>query len=78
MYNREKRKLVCKRICRLLHQIRYNSPNTEKISNIIDSTYNKHVTIYENIKHKIKLQIDAYNDCYKNNNKKFDWLFTIF
>ena len=35
-----------------------NSPNTEKMSNIIDSTYNKHVTIYENIKPKIQLQID--------------------
>ena len=47
------------------------------MSNIIDSTYNKHVTIYENIKPKIQLQIDAYNDCYKNNNKKFDWLLMI-
>ena len=51
-----------------------NDPNTEKMSNIINNSYAKYVSIYENIKNLIKLQTDAYNTCYKNNNQKFDWL----
>ena len=54
-----------------------NDPNTEKMSNIINNSYAKYVTIYENNKNLIKLQTDAYNTCYKNNNQKFDWLLMI-
>lgn len=50
-----------------------NDPGTEKMTDIIDSSYNKHVTIYENIKDRIKRQEDAYNDCYKNNKDNYDW-----
>ena len=54
-----------------------NDPNTEKMSNIINQSYTQYVTIYENIKNEIKLQTDAYNTCYKNNNKNYDWLLMI-
>ena len=55
-----------------------NDLQTDKMSNIINkSDYEQYVTIYENIKDKIKLQTDAYNTCYQNNNKTFDWLLMI-
>ena len=54
-----------------------NDPNTEKISAVIDHKYKKYITIYDNLKGEAKYQSNVYNDCYKNHNKKFDWLLMI-
>ena len=51
-----------------------NEENTEKIKEAIDTKYLPNVTIYDNIKKTIKNQSDAFNDCYKNNMKKYDWI----
>ena len=53
----------------------HNSPNTEKISDIINESYKTYVTIYENITHNITNQPTAYTNCYNNNKKNFDWIF---
>ena len=50
-----------------------NDINTEKISDVIGPSYNKYVTIYENIKDRIKKQKHAFTDCYHNNKDKYDW-----
>jgi hypothetical protein len=54
-----------------------NDPNTEKISDAINPAYKSYVTIYENLTGEAMYQAEVYNDCYKNNNKKFDWLLMI-
>ena len=51
-----------------------NDPGNEKISDVIDRSYGKYVTIYENISQTIKNQPTAFTACYKNNYKKFDWI----
>ena len=54
-----------------------NEPNTEKISDAIDSKYKSKVTIYENIKDTIKNQSDAFNDCYQKNINVYDWFLMV-
>ena len=54
-----------------------NEPNTERISDVLDNKYRNHVTIYENIKDKIKLQSDAFTTCYHNNKAKYDWFIMV-
>ena len=54
-----------------------NEPNTEKISNIINPLFRKYVTIYDNLNDETKYQAGVYNNCYRNNNKQFDWLLMI-
>jgi hypothetical protein len=54
-----------------------NDPNTEKISSVISPMYKEKITIYENLTEQTKYQSGVYNDCYKNNNNKYDWILTI-
>ena len=54
-----------------------NDPNTEKISDVIDKTYKKFVTIYESSKSFIKNQKIAFTKCYNDNKNKYDWIFMI-
>ena len=54
-----------------------NEPNTEKISSIVYPKYKQYVTIYENLTGRNRYQSVIYSDCYKNNNKEFDWLLMI-
>ena len=54
-----------------------NEPNTEKISDMIDNEYKQFVTVYDNIKDKIKNQGDAFTDCYQNNLDKYDWFLMV-
>ena len=57
----------------------HNLPNTEKISDEIESKYKDKVTVYDNIKFtkKIDNQLDAFTDCYQNNYKNFDWFLMV-
>ena len=52
-----------------------NDINSEKISDILDKSYKDNVTIFDNIKDRIKNQSMAYTSCYNNNKNKFDWFF---
>lgn len=53
-----------------------NSPNDEKISDVINGKkYKDYVTIYEN--KNITNQPKAYTKCYNDNKKRFDWIFMI-
>ena len=54
-----------------------NNNNTEKFENVLGNSYCNNVTIYDNNKLNIKYQAGAFNHCYKNNNKNFDWLLMI-
>ena len=54
-----------------------NDPNTEKISDTIEDKYKQFVTVFENIKGKIKNQGDAFTDCYQRNKDKFDWILMV-
>ena len=51
-----------------------NDPNTEMIAEAIESKYKSKVTIYENIKERIKGQVDAFNECYQNNLLEYNWI----
>ena len=53
-----------------------NDPNTEKFTDVIGQTY-KDVTIFENIKDKIRHQSTAFTDCYERNKLKYDWFLMI-
>ena len=53
-----------------------NEPNTEKISDVIDSKYNQFVTVIEN-RNVIKNQSLAFTDCYHRNINKFDWFLMV-
>ena len=54
-----------------------NDKNTEKISIILNPKYKQYVTVYENLNKETKYQSGVYNNCYRNNNKKCDWLLMI-
>ena len=54
-----------------------NDPGTEKISDVIDSSYGKYVTIYENIKDRIKNQEDAFTECYNSHKDNYDWFIML-
>lgn len=54
-----------------------NDNNTEKISTMLNPVYRRYVTIYENLTNETKYQCGVYNNCYRNNNNKFDWLLMI-
>ena len=54
-----------------------NDINTERIKNVINHKYNSYVTIYENITEETRFQSGVYNNCYRNNNKFFDWFLMI-
>ncbi len=54
-----------------------NPPNTEKISDIINESYNTYVTIYESLTLNITNQPTAFTNCYHNIKKDFDWIFMI-
>lgn len=51
-----------------------NDPNSEEISSQIEFSFKKFITIY---KKKYKGQSKLYNDCYKNNYKKYDWFLIV-
>ena len=53
-----------------------NEPNTESISDEIDSQYNQFVTIIKN-RNVIKNQSLAFTDCYHRNIDKFDWFLMV-
>ena len=51
-----------------------NDINTEKFSDVLKKRkYGKYVTIYENIKDRIKNQMDAFTECYSINKDFYDW-----
>jgi len=54
-----------------------NDPYIEKISDALGSKYNHIITIYEDIKDRIKDQVTAYTDCYQNNLNKYDWFLMV-
>ena len=54
-----------------------NDINSERISDVIDKSYKKYVTIYENKKKIIRNQRNAFTTCYNNNKKIFDWFLMI-
>ena len=54
-----------------------NDMNTERIRDILSPLNNKYVTIYENIKSRIKNQGDAYTECYNNHKDKYDWFLMV-
>ena len=51
-----------------------NEPNTEEISSEIEFPFKKFITIY---KTKSNCQSKIYTDCYKRNNKKYDWFLIV-
>ena len=51
-----------------------NEPKDEKISDVINKSYSKYVTIYENLNKTIKNQSIAFTTCYNNNKNKYDWI----
>lgn len=51
-----------------------NDPNKENITDVINSTYNKFVTIYD-YRNTIKDQRMAYTLCYEMHKSEFDWIF---
>ena len=54
-----------------------NEPNTEKFSDIINSTNFKYVKIYENIKSYIHNQSEAFTSCYNENKMNFGWFIMV-
>lgn len=54
-----------------------NSPNTEKIIEVLENKYINQVTIYESLKMNITNQPQAFTHCYYNNGNNFDWLLMI-
>ena len=50
-----------------------NEPNTEKISTEIENIYKNLIAIYK----KNGSQAYSYNDCYRNNNKYYDWILFV-
>ena len=54
-----------------------NSPNTEKISQVLEEKYKNQVTIYETYKYNITNQPQAFTDCYLNNSLMYDWILMI-
>ena len=51
-----------------------NDLNSEKISDMIEFKYKEYVEIFEAKKLKIKIQPEAFTDCYQKYNTKFDWM----
>ena len=54
-----------------------NNLDSEKISDVIDLSYKKYVTIYETKNKKIFNQSDAFSDCYLNNKQNFNWFLMV-
>ena len=54
-----------------------NDPDTEKIIDIVDSSYKNKVSIYETLKKNITNQARAFTDCYKNNKKFYNWFLMV-
>ena len=50
---------------------------TEKIEDVLDKKYKKKITFFETRLLNITYQKEAYNHCYKNNFKTFDWFIMI-
>ena len=54
-----------------------NNLDSEKISDVIDLSYKKYVTIYETKNKKIFNQSDAFTDCYLKNKQNFNWFLMV-
>ena len=54
-----------------------NEPYDEKIKDILDNKYKEKITFYETKKMNISSQNESFNDCYKNNFRKFDWFIMV-
>ena len=54
-----------------------NNLDSEKISDVIDLSYKKYVTIYEAKNKKIFNQSDAFTDCYLKNKQNFNWFLMV-
>ena len=54
-----------------------NDINTEKISNMIDNSYNNYVKIYQTKNNKIYNQSDAFTDCYQKNKNYYNWILMV-
>ena len=54
-----------------------NDSNTERIKDVINPTKNKYVTIYDNIKSRIKNQADVFTHCYNYHKKEYDWFIMV-
>ena len=51
--------------------------NSESIFNFIDKKYLHKVTTYNLKQNNINGQIEAFSDCYKKNNNKYDWFLMV-
>ena len=54
-----------------------NDNGTERIKDVVPKSKKIRVKVFENIKERIKMQSDAFTECYNNNKKKFDWFLMI-
>ena len=54
-----------------------NDLDSEKISDVIDLSCKKYVTIYETKNKKIFNQSDAFTDCYLKNKQNFNWFLMV-
>ena len=54
-----------------------NDPNTERISDILEPKYQSKVTIHLTKEKNITHQSMAFDHCYKNYNKKYDWFIML-
>ena len=54
-----------------------NDVNTERIKDKVNPLNKKYITIYENIKTKIKNQGEAFTECYNNHKDKYDWFLMV-
>ena len=54
-----------------------NDPFTEKIEDVMDKKFKEKITFYDTKNLNISHQSEAFNNCYKNNFKKFDWFIMV-
>ena len=54
-----------------------NSPNTEKINDVVKECYKDKISIYETFKYKLSHQSEAFTYCYQKFEKKFDWFIMV-
>lgn len=54
-----------------------NNDSDERIKNVLDNKYKDKISFYETKILHMNSQLEAFNDCYKNNLKKFDWFIMV-
>lgn len=54
-----------------------NDPLSEKIEDVLDTKYKEKISFYQTKNLNITNQIEAFNNCYKNNLKFYDWFIMV-